>query len=262
MTDRDGESLKGTIELRIGEQTARLQARLPRGQVPSRAVIPLARQMTEAVVTWAVADTKAAGKKISCRAGCGACCRQAVPIGHAEARRLSALVDEMPEPRRSVVKGRFEDALARLRKTDLLQRLANLGAANTGDQPYQDWAIDYFRLKIACAFLEDESCSIHPERPLICREYLVTNPASECSNLSHENIERVPLKARVSKAMRELAREDGPSNFVLLVTALEWTAAHPGETDRRLALSWVRTLQQLLGRKEVAGSDPDIAPSD
>jgi Fe-S-cluster containining protein len=265
MTEPDSDSLKGTIELRVGQQTTKLQATLARGEVELGAVLPVARQMTEAVIRWAVADTEAAGKMISCRAGCGACCRQAVPIAHAEARRLSAIVDEMPEPRRSIVKARFEDAVARLRKTDLLQRQADLAAADTGGRPqdyYVEWATDYFRLKIACPFLEEESCSIHPERPLICREYLVTNPASECATLSRDGIQRVPMKASVSRAVRKLEHDSGMGNWMPLVMALEWTAAQPTETDCRPALDWVRSLQRLLGRKEVAGSEPEIAPSD
>jgi Fe-S-cluster containining protein len=265
MMESDSDSLKGTIELRVGEQTTRLQATLPRGDVELGAVLPVARQMTEAVIQWAVADTEAVGKAISCRAGCGACCRQAVPIGHAEARRLSALVYEMPEPRRSVVKGRFEDALARLREMDLLQRQADLAAADTGGRPpdyYGKWCAEYFQLKVACPFLEDESCSIHPERPLICREYLVTSPASECATLSRDGVRRVPIKASVSNAVRKLEQDSGMGNWMPLVMALEWTSSQPAERDRRPALGWLRRLQHLLGRKSETGSEPDIAPSD
>ena len=39
------------------------------------------------------------GVRVSCRAGCGACCRQLVPIAEAEARRIRDLVEAMPEPR-------------------------------------------------------------------------------------------------------------------------------------------------------------------
>jgi Fe-S-cluster containining protein len=263
-SDPDGDLLEGTIELRVGRQSARLKAAVPRGDVPVAAVIPVARQMTEAVVSWAVADTEASGKRISCRAGCGACCRQPVPIGHAEARRLSALVDGLPEPRRSRVRARFGQALARLRETDSLQRLADLAKPDKPEGPdhYFDWAMRYFQLGIACPFLEEESCSIHPERPLICREYLVTNSASECANPSRDKIQRVPVKARVSKAVRELGQEDKSSNFVVLAMALEWTAAHPAETNRQPALDWIRRLQQLLGRKSEASVEPDVAPSD
>ncbi len=40
----------------------------------------------------------------------------------------------------------------------------------------------YFHLGIACPFLEDESCSIHADRPISCREYLVTSPAVNCAD--------------------------------------------------------------------------------
>jgi len=252
MTDPRGHSLKGTIELHVGEHTIRLQATLPPGKVALGAVLPLARQITEAVVDSAVADTKSAGKTVSCRAGCGGCCRQPVPIGRAEARRLFELVDAMPEPRRSIVKARFGEALAQIRKTDLLQRHANLPAANANDRPRRvtEWTMDYFRLKVPCPFLEDESCSIHPERPLVCREYLVTSPASECATLSLNGIQRVPINASVSKAVTEIEQDGGIRDWIPLVMALEWTASHPAETDRRRALDWVRRLQQILGRNE------------
>ena len=41
-------------------------------------------------------------------------------------------------------------------------------------------AYEYFKHGIACPFLEDESCSIHPDRPMACREYLVSSPAENC----------------------------------------------------------------------------------
>jgi len=265
MTGIDGDSIKGTIQLRIGEQVATLQATLPRGDVELAEVLPAARQMTEALIKWAVADSEAAGKAISCRAGCGACCRQAVPISHAEARRLYKLVDEMAEPRRSVVKGRFTRALARVRESDLLQRQADLAAAETDGRPqdyYHEWGKAYFQLGVACPFLEDESCSIHPERPLICREYLVTNPASECATLSRDGIQRVPIKASVSKAVRKLERDSGMGHWMPLVMALEWAASHPAETKRRPALDWVRSLQRILGRKVRAASEAVVTRND
>jgi Fe-S-cluster containining protein len=264
--ESDSGSLKGTIELRVGPRATKLHVTVPRGDVELGAVLPVARQMTEAVVKWAVTDAETAGKAISCRAGCGACCRQPVPVGHAEARRLSRLVDEMPEPRRSAVRGRFEDALVRLGKTDLLQRQAALAAADTGGRPqdyYLEWCRDYFRLELACPFLEDESCSIHPERPLICREYLVTSPASECASLSCDNIRRVPIKASVFNAVRKLEHGSGLGHWMPLVTALKW-APFAGKIEPRAALDWVRSLQQFLGRnaESGSGSGPVVAPND
>ena len=59
----------------------------------------------------AVVAAAEAGKAISCHKGCGACCRQLVPISRTEGERLVTLVDAMPEPRRAAVLARFADAL-------------------------------------------------------------------------------------------------------------------------------------------------------
>ena len=49
------------------------------------------------VVGVAVEDAVAEGETISCKKGCGACCRQLVPISQVEARRIRDLVEAMPE---------------------------------------------------------------------------------------------------------------------------------------------------------------------
>lgn len=42
-------------------------------------------------------------------------------------------------------------------------------------------------------FLEDDACSIHPHRPSVCREYLVTSPAEHCAELGRKLVKRVPV---------------------------------------------------------------------
>ena len=51
--------------------------------------------------------------------------------------------------------------------------------------------LEYFKPQIPCPFLEDESCSIYAERPFVCREYLVTSPAENCTTLNEGTIEGV-----------------------------------------------------------------------
>ena len=48
----------------------------------------------------------ARGEAISCKAGCGACCRQLVPVSETEAHHLRDVVEAMPEPRRAAVTAR------------------------------------------------------------------------------------------------------------------------------------------------------------
>jgi NADH:ubiquinone oxidoreductase subunit D len=55
-------------------------------------------------------NARASGATVSCKKGCGACCRQLVPVSEIEARQLKELVEQMPEPRRSEIWARFERA--------------------------------------------------------------------------------------------------------------------------------------------------------
>ena len=64
-------------------------------------------------------------------------------------------------------------------------------------------ALSYFRLGIPCPFLEEESCSIHPDRPLSCREYLVTSAPIHCAEQAPDKVQGVRLDAMVSLVLRQ-----------------------------------------------------------
>jgi len=103
--------------------------------------------------------------------------------------------------------------------------LARLGSEQA------DWhqlGLDYFRLGIACPFLEDESCSIHPHRPASCREYLVTSPAANCASPTADNIAMVELPAKMSRVLNRFSdgRGDAPARWMALPLLLEWAAEH------------------------------------
>jgi hypothetical protein len=114
----------------------------------------------------------------------------------------------------------------RWRRRGLLDRLNEPG--DDGDR--RALGLDYFRLGIACPFLEDEACSIHPDRPLSCREYLVTSPAPNCQVPSAETIDMVTLDSYPSRA---LLKADVTNGWTPLVLALWFSAqAPPPERNR------------------------------
>ena len=201
------------------------EAAIPTEPVRPRILLPLVQHLANAVVSLAEAAVKDAGKAISCRAGCGACCRQLVPVSRTEAHHLNDLIEAMPEPRRQVVRDRFASGKQRLIEAGMLE--VSERAADSEDR----LAVgrDYFRLGIACPFLEEESCSIHADRPLACREYLVTSPPDLCRAEHEGTIRKVVLPAR---PMTAFARLDGdPSaerdSWVPLLLAPEWAEAIP-----------------------------------
>ena len=173
------ESRRLTVELGLPGGIVRVEMDVPMGEVPMERLLPALRTTADAFVAYGAEISVAAGKPVSCAKGCGACCRQLVPLAHAEARQLATLVEELPEPRRSVVKERFADALRRVEAAGLLPSLK--GRTGRLAAEAVDLGLDYFRLGIACPFLEDESCSIYHDRPIACREYLVTSPPACCA---------------------------------------------------------------------------------
>lgn len=209
------------VVLRLG--TERLQARFSVSEEPisARDLLPIARAIVGRIMQQAIDDVNASGKEISCKAGCGACCRQLVPLSTAEARMVADLVEAMPEPRRTEIKQRFARALESLEASGLLAKLRN--RKDWVPEDVERVGMEYFHLGIACPFLEEESCSIHPDRPLTCREYLVTSPAENCAQPRRDNIDQVEMMT-VWPALAKLDRLPPGARFltwVPLTLALE-----------------------------------------
>jgi len=176
---------------------------------------------------------------ISCTKGCGACCRDAVPLSPPEAWMIRDLVQSLPSAERERVQGRFLDARESLRKHGLEQEpLLSLGGG-------------YFRVGIACPFLHQECCSIHPDRPAVCREHLVHSPPHLC--LDPENaIEFAPIPVRISECLAWVAGTalGTAPTFIPVVRALDWAADLEKEGRRRWeSLSLVESLLHRIGAR-------------
>ena len=174
-----------------------------------------------------------AGKTVSCRKGCGACCRQLVPVSRTEGERLLGVIEAMAPERRKELGARFAAAASAIKGAGLDQRR---GRAD------RDLSTGHFALGIACPFLEEESCSIHPERPLVCREYLVTSPAELCGGPAQEGVTPVPVP-KVSMAARGLQDERG--EWFPLAMLMEWSRTRPRGGSKRTGPEWV---QRFLAR--------------
>lgn len=231
----DGEE-SANIHLRFAGGEECVEVPIPQGQQQVTAALPAARTLTAKITELAILEAEREGRSVSCRAGCGACCRQLVVVSPAEAQSLATLVAEMPAERQAIVRGRFEAALVHLEKVGLLDRQEPLGERHfilpdlpAGAPAAASLSARYWREQIACPFLEDESCSIHPERPLVCREYLVTSPAERCRDLFKEPVELVELPLHVPPAMVTLSNRVAgtPQESIPLVLSLEWAQAHP-----------------------------------
>jgi Fe-S-cluster containining protein len=242
----DAERITGSFTLRIGATDIPVEVTVPSGATTIRALLPVFEGLCNDLVARGEADAQAAGRTISCGAGCGACCRQQVPIAPSEARRIAAMVAAMPAPRRSAVATRFAQARAALTAAGVeLQPTAYSAAVNGG---LAESGMRYFLAGVPCPFLEAESCSIHLDRPLACREYLVTSSPTECTFPQLDRVEPVAIGASVARAVLASEAVMEGSGRLALVDALEWAAANPEPAPQHNGPSLVRAVIDVLAK--------------
>lgn len=239
------------VGLKVWDDDVEMEMTLPAGPARLESLLPVFQRVADSLVGLAVERAGAEGRVVSCKKGCGACCRQLVPIGEIEARRIGRLVEELPEPRRQEVRARFERARERLAEAGLLSKLENRESFVEGEIP--SFGIAYFHVGIPCPFLEQESCSIHADRPISCREYLVTSPAVRCADPKPGIIDQVELPAKVWTALARADSAGPPARFipwVPLVLAPDWASAHPDASEPRPGEEMLRSVFAELARRK------------
>jgi Fe-S-cluster containining protein len=241
------------VGMKVWDDEVEMEMTLPAGPARLESLLPVFQRVADSLVGLATERAGAEGRVVSCRKGCGACCRQIVPISEIEARRIGRLVEELPEPRRQEVRARFERARERLAEAGLLSKLENREGFVEGE--IASFGLAYFSLSIPCPFLEQESCSIHADRPISCREYLVTSPAVNCADPKPGTIDQVELPAKIWTVLARAGSAGPPARFipwVPLVLAPDWASAHPDASEPRPVEEVFRgVFSELAGRKGV-----------
>lgn len=245
-------SVTANINLTLYGKPVALNLSFPDKLVKPRRMLPVLQKITNKFVETAVDAFVGENEKISCQAGCGACCYQPIPLAEFESYQLAEVVEELPESRRAAVKQRFAEALEKLKQIDWFNRLEAVLNQPDSKEEVRKLALEYFAEKIPCPFLEQESCTIYLHRPLACREYLVTSPAENCQAPTPENIKQVDLKFKVSEVVRSLWKTENlpNTNFVTMIYALEWTKKHSDKFGKKRGEEWLGEFFNRLSKGE------------
>jgi Fe-S-cluster containining protein len=240
-------STRVRIALKVFGEPLAVEGDVPLGAVRLDEVLPVLREADNAVIDRAVARAESGGEHVSCAKGCATCCKaQPVPVTPPEAYALARLVEAMPEPRRSKVLAAFAANVARLREAGLYEPLMDRDPAMTREQA-RELGDRYFRLGLWCPFLEDDACGIYPDRPFVCRQYLVTSPVPLCADPFRNPVKPVPIPARFATAMLTTAEQliGTPQYTVPLALALEKAE----RSERELSATFDRkdVLDRVLG---------------
>ncbi|MCW5959882.1 MAG: YkgJ family cysteine cluster protein [Pyrinomonadaceae bacterium] len=251
----ENEWVTGQITLDINGVPIDMSVTVPSIPVKPQRMLPIFQQMTNSFVEMGVTSAAFEGRQVSCTKGCGACCSQPVPVAEIEAYQLAELVENLPEPRRSEIKGRFEESFAHFAEIGWFDRLSECAGGTKEEQ--EAVVLDYFRENISCPFLVEGACSIHKDRPLACREYLVSSPAENCSNPTAESIDMIKPPVKPSKTLLNVGqkRQITGVNFIPLVMSLRWAQSNEEKFDEKTGEQWLSEFFQKLTGKEIPGAE-------
>ena len=164
-------------------------------------LVPTALEFTDILVKRANAREEKRGRSISCKAGCGVCCYQMVPLSPPEAIWITELIDYLEKSKWKGLLRKFVEIEQMLSELGMVEELMD---PEYSDDVALDISKRYFNLKIACPFLVNNSCGIYPYRPVACREYNVTSPAQYCTDPYSNNVKKVPMPIPISAPLARL----------------------------------------------------------
>jgi Fe-S-cluster containining protein len=187
-------------------------------------LVPSALELTNILAGRAVRREEKSGRKVTCGSGCGACCRQMVPVSPPEAFYIADMLDSFDHGSRAEVLGRFDEILRELQRRHMIDEL--MDPQYSDDPPVLPIAKQYFNLQRPCPFLREESCTIHPNRPVACREYNVTSPASWCADPYSHEVAKVLMPLPLSAPLAQLTAHltDSKPRLIPLTLVPYWVS--------------------------------------
>lgn len=236
-----------TGQVTIGTIRYELRFSVPEQPVPLEEMLPLYRGLTDMMTQQAQADAAASGKPCTCARGCDACCHQLVPLAQTEARALAQVIEQLPEPVRTAVSARFEDARNKVIEAGLMERVEALPSLSRTERI--QLGFEYSRHRIACPFLIEGVCAAYEQRPLRCREHMVSSQPQHCETPDQGHVHPILTRVSISRALQIVESDDSAqaTGFIALVCAREWAQRNPNDSSPTSGVSHVQRLLNLLG---------------
>jgi len=224
---------------RIG--VADKQARLPD-------IVPLARTISTKLALAVLDSLRKNGQSVPCRKGCSACCNYLIPLSVPEVFRLREELLETPaDYSRQILQsclGRAERLLDN--KPPIFSLKNSSKSARAQISRIGKW---YGGLKLTCPFLSDGLCTLYEQRPIACREHIVTNSAVLCQNGHRGEPNVVPIPVSILDALGQLTAELEQSDIeaIILPLAFAWAQDNLWRSRRTWpAVTMVKRFVEIL----------------
>jgi len=212
-----------SFELDIFDKVLRFDIGVTNKQARLSDIVPLARTISSRVAVAVLDTLNESGQIVPCCKGCSACCEYLIPLSIPEVFRLHEELLTMPVDRG----GRYLAACLEKAETILGKGSGEFGAKEQvkyGQFQKEQLSQWYSGLKIACPFLSDGICSLYSQRPMACREHIITGSAFFCSNNVADEPAVFRMPVSVLDCLGQLAAdlEQSEIEAVMLPLALPW----------------------------------------
>jgi Fe-S-cluster containining protein len=249
------------FELDIFGRPARFGISIAQKRIRLSDIVPLARTLSTKVALFVLDRLRSKGEFIPCCKGCSACCNYLVPLSVPEAFRLREEILALPaRQRRKVVQSCIETAKIILSKKPEEFEITESAETNSRIQinKLSKW---YASFKLACPFLSDSLCSSYEQRPIACREYIVTGSAQFCKNAwlindalkplwrarSESHIVQMPVSVLDCLGHLTAELEQTEIEAVMLPLVLPWVQENLERGERRWpAIQMVECFVEIL----------------
>jgi Fe-S-cluster containining protein len=163
-----------------------------------------ARQLCDIVTQLAIEHQRLYGKPVTCSAGCMACCKYMVTVSPAEVIAINDTINNLPrQSRLALLRSMTMAGRKILSAFPSIVKSCDLGHTQSSSRLVElsRW---YAAISVTCPWIENKMCSLYSDRPLVCREFLVTSASANCNPNSSKKKTIIDLPIKMAEVLMEV----------------------------------------------------------
>jgi Fe-S-cluster containining protein len=221
-------------------------------------IVPLARAISTKLALTVIDDLSKNGQSVSCHKSCSACCNYLIPLSVPE---VFCLREELVSMSAGASSRILRSCLATAERIlDRRLRKSYLEGFSKSGQPQMNQVSKWYAgLELACPFLSDGLCTLYEQRPIACREHMVTSSPRTCKSEESNEPEVVRMPVSVLDALGQFAAdlEQSDVEAVMLPLALPWAQSNLERSHR----SWpaVTMVERFVDMLKLMASENSAA---
>jgi Fe-S-cluster containining protein len=213
-------------------------------------LVPICRKLADMIIEKVIQHRQKTAPPTACKKGCSPCCHYMIPLSPAESFRLHEEIQQMPRDRKRKA---IRSMLLAARRV-LEYRVPRLAAEGQHSEELQtpnlemisDW---YDSFHLPCPFLTDNACSIYANRPIACREYMVTGNPLGCKTTSNKTVSIIEMPVSIAEVLNKVSNrlEGTQTESVILPVSIVWCNENMPRAEKTYpAKTLVNTLSDCL----------------